>query len=162
MTQCLVDYFEDGDGYFWHHRCLLISDGSGRWVGCTPDFEYMIIDLSEHRVVLLERKQIVPDRYHGQLYMFNRNDVGDAVLEEMHRRARSLASLLGFRQAAGTSPGRWVVSDTAHQAFREEVPAEICGVDTEFIAKGTTSLVRIDSIWTTAELVSEDVKKLEE
>jgi hypothetical protein len=80
----------------------------------------------------------------------------------MHRRANALASLLGFKQAAGTSPGKWVVSDTAHPAFGEAVPAEVCGVDDEFVSRGSTALVRIDNTWVTAELVSEDNKEFEE
>ena len=36
--QVLVDFFQDVDGYHWHHRVLRHSLAPGVYVAITPDF----------------------------------------------------------------------------------------------------------------------------
>eukprot|EP00974_Lingulodinium_polyedra_P000836 78836-Lingulodinium_polyedra.AAC.1 len=47
--QVLIDFFDDFEGYFWHHRLLLIGGQAGRWITSSPDFELAVTDLSAHR-----------------------------------------------------------------------------------------------------------------
>lgn len=41
----------------WHARLLFISDGAGKWNGATPELSIQVVDLTVHRVILLERSR---------------------------------------------------------------------------------------------------------
>eukprot|EP00974_Lingulodinium_polyedra_P049508 4759299-Lingulodinium_polyedra.AAC.1 len=62
-TQVAIDFFQDPDGFIWHHRLLLVKLGDGaRWAAATPTLEVEMCDLSNHRVVPLARAAPVPQR----------------------------------------------------------------------------------------------------
>ena len=67
--QALIDFWGDEDGFFWHHRILLLPGASpGRWIVATPDLEVQFTDISEHRVVPLARAEEFPADYRGYIY----------------------------------------------------------------------------------------------
>eukprot|EP00971_Amphidinium_carterae_P087653 1734223-Amphidinium_carterae.1 len=71
--QCLVDFFEDPNGYRWHMRLLLIQGGSNssRWIWATPDLEVQVGDLSDHRIVALSKGQPLPPDKIQETYGFD-------------------------------------------------------------------------------------------
>eukprot|EP00959_Pyramimonas_sp_CCMP1952_P266274 5566918-Pyramimonas_sp.AAC.1 len=41
--QCLIDFFEDENGFHWHHRLLLKpTPVPGRWIICAPDLSCLL------------------------------------------------------------------------------------------------------------------------
>ena len=69
--QCLLDFFNDANGFNWHHRLLLRpTPAPGRWIICTPDLSAQVAGLNAHRIVALERDsatpaQVAPQRLHS-------------------------------------------------------------------------------------------------
>ena len=55
FNQVLVDFPEDANGFVWHHRLLLISLGGSRWICVTPTLSVQVVDLGNHRVIVLPR-----------------------------------------------------------------------------------------------------------
>eukprot|EP00974_Lingulodinium_polyedra_P074930 7260372-Lingulodinium_polyedra.AAC.1 len=53
QLQVIVEFPEDGNGFYWHHRVCLQRLGPGRFVMLTPDLEFTVCDLNEvaHRLV---------------------------------------------------------------------------------------------------------------
>ena len=64
-----------------------------------------------------------------------------------------LGALVPGQVPAGTSPGVWLISDTAHPQFGEELPRDIAARG--IVQRGSAALVEIDHVWTTAELVGD-------
>eukprot|EP00972_Heterocapsa_arctica_P105885 15597691-Heterocapsa_arctica.AAC.1 len=71
--QCLIDFFNDEGGFFWHMRVLIFASNAsnGRWVGTTPDHEIQVIDLSKHRVIPLTRSTDLPSEQVRETYAFD-------------------------------------------------------------------------------------------
>ena len=43
------DFFNDGNGFYWHQRILLNTDGQGRWTVVTPTSQVQLADLGVGR-----------------------------------------------------------------------------------------------------------------
>ena len=94
--QVLVDFWEDEDGYFWHHQLLLLqASQAGRWLVATPDLEVQLADLSTHRVVPLQRSDVFPATYRGTIYAFDPDIITGAQIEVLRRSARFLLEIMG-------------------------------------------------------------------
>ena len=84
--QVLIVFLEDEGQYFWHHRLLLIpTTESVKWVLATPDYEVQTSDLSEHRIVPLQRNAEFPENQRGFIYAFDPEDCSEARVEVMRR-----------------------------------------------------------------------------
>ena len=156
-----IDFFEDEDGLFWHARILLAATPTaGVWIAGTPDYDVESLELKNHRVVPCTRGAAYPVRVRNELYAFE-SPIPDWNLREMREMARDLLGVLGAlvpgQVPAGTSPGVWLVSDTAHPQFGEELPRDIAARD--IVQRGSVALVEIDQLWTTAELVGDTEKE---
>ena len=66
--QIAIDHWDDEQGFFWHHRVLLVGAGNGKWIWATPDFEVQFHDLSTHQVVPIPRNSAFPERVTGGRY----------------------------------------------------------------------------------------------
>ena len=103
QRQCLIDFFDDGDGLRWHARVLVHQSphGDGKWVGFTPNLEAQIVDLSEHRVVALGRNRPLPaDRLH-ETYAFE--ELRYVELQAALGECRALAEMVGYLKPVGPS-----------------------------------------------------------
>ena len=121
-----IDFFEDEDGLLWHARILLAATPTaGVWIAGTPDYDVESLELKNHRVVPCTRGAAYPVRASSELYAFE-SPIPDQNLREMRGMARDLLGVLGAlvpgQVPAGTSPGLWLISDTAHAQFGEELP----------------------------------------
>ena len=159
QKQCLIDFFDDADGFCWHHRVLLYSSGNkdGRWIACSPDHDLEVLDLSRHRVLPLARAGPYPrDREAEGIYKFD--PVPADALEDIFRRAKDLAEMVGFPLAAGTlvETGRWRLSDSAGTMFGALVPTEAFAAEDATVVRGEVGLVKIEGAWTAMELVRDD------
>jgi len=123
LKQVLIDFFDDEDGYFWHHRILLVKGEPGVWIAATPTLGIQRLDLNEHRVLPLSRVAGFPAEVEGQLFNFDGSTTA-ATLTELKAKGQALASVLGFTRPVvdGSTAGLWVISDTGSDAFGEEVP----------------------------------------
>ena len=160
MKQVLVNYPDDADGFFYHHRCLVAMGPDGKWVGITPDHEIVIVNVVEFQagLVPLRRNGEFPAFLQGCIYAFaafqgnEEQDLRDECFE--------LAALLGFpnRQVVPTL-GVWRISDTASDLFGEQVPEEATSDESVMVVRGATALVKLageDEGWTTAERVLDE------
>ena len=75
QRQVLIDFYDDPNGFYWHHRVLCHTVGPGIWVALTPDFEATSVNLDEHRVVALPRAGPFPrQQVQEGCYHFNEID----------------------------------------------------------------------------------------
>ena len=151
--QVLVYFPDDANGLFWHHRILIVPLGGGRWTWITPDLDVQSADLTQHRVIALSRGQAFPARRRAECYGFD--PIDPAELEPLVREARELAIVMGadpadVNQSQPAAVKVWRIADLSHQAFGEEVPAGVEGVEDLWEARGRTALVKIDDAWTFA------------
>ena len=167
--QVLIDYWDDPAEFYWHHRILLLpTQEPGRWVTATPDYAVETQDLSEHRIIPVQRNAEFPVDYRGYIYCFDVDDTTGPRLEVMRRQARALAEIMSGGKIQNEVPdgATWRVSDTAHASFGMEIPTAIIGDADHFVTRGRSGLVAFDpededdQEWVTAELVpSEDHDK---
>ena len=157
--QCLIDFFDDPNGFLWHHRLLLKpTPVPGRWVVSTPDHSVEVCDLNAHRVVALERNAPIPPNRAGQSYVFD--PVSAQELEGLRRQARSLLDIMGVT-SAGDAPATavsWRVADPAHPAFNEELPVGVTGDQDSFMPAPDNSIgmAKIDDEWVAVAAVAPD------
>ena len=163
--QVLIDYWDDPAEFYWHHRILLLpTQEPGRWVTATPDYSVETQDLSEHRIIPVQRNAEFPADYRGYIYCFDTDDCSEARIEVMRRQARALAEIMSGGVVRTDIPdgATWRVSDTAHSSFGMEIPTAIIGDADHFVTRGKTGLVAFDPEdeddpgWVTAELVVQD------
>ena len=161
--QVLVDFWEDADEYYWHHRILLAQTGTpGQWIWATPDFEVAVADLTAHRVVPLQRDEEFPVDYRGYIYSFDPDATSENRIEVMRRQARALTEIMGANPSAPPEGSSWRVADTAHSAFGQEIPTSILNQGEYFITRDRVGLVAFDPTdedekeWVLAELVDID------
>jgi hypothetical protein len=134
--QCLIDYFEDEDDLYWHHRLLLEpTPVPGVWVVATPDFDVERLDLNAHRVIALSRNSAFPAAHVPYLYPFD-TPLAAATLSRLRQRGRDLLVILGVvahgvldRAAAFT----WRVADTSSAAFGDVVPVAVVADPEQFM-----------------------------
>ena len=70
--QVLVDFFEDENQFWWHHRVLFIKgDGSGEWIAATPSLSIQMVDLRAHRVIPLDRHTDIGAEFRGRSFLFD-------------------------------------------------------------------------------------------
>eukprot|EP00971_Amphidinium_carterae_P128266 2541188-Amphidinium_carterae.1 len=94
----------------------------------TPDLEIQYQDLTQHRVIALQRGFPVPERISQSFYTFDPIDV--VTMERLRVEARSLAEVLGISVPGSVGlSARWVFADPAHDKFGEEVPQEVIDDD---------------------------------
>ncbi|CAK0868029.1 unnamed protein product, partial [Prorocentrum cordatum] len=150
-TPCLVRY-DDDENFQWHHRVLLVKGPDQWWVWVTPDGEIAAANLGGFRVVALQRGGAFPDRYRGNIYVFDDADVDAEEMHQYYREARALGDILGYPASAAplARDERWFVSDPTSPQYGEEVPAASVGNDEVLIRRGEVGLVLIDDVWQTA------------
>ena len=150
QRQVLVDFFQDPDGYRWHHRVLAVPLGGSRWVWITPDHDVEAADLGDHRVVVLTRGQAFPAGRAAETYGFDPFDDGE--LNGLLGEARSLAEILGvtIAQPLGLQARPWRIADLLHDAFGKEVPPQAIDNEDIWVSKDERALVQIDGSWTYA------------
>ena len=141
--QILIDFYDDEDGYFWHHRLLLLKlDGPGKWIAASPDHEVESVDISTHRVIPLRRHAQFPDRVRGQIYAFD--PIGDEELRTLNVEVRALAQVLAPGGAAGAASGDscWLVADTALEDFGNEVPDSVLSDPSRLRSEGAVGIAQ--------------------
>ena len=105
--QVLIDFWEDGGDFYWHHRILLVATNCPVKLICaTPDYKVALVDLSVHRVVPLTKDEVFPTDYRGYIYSFDTEDNAEARVEVMRRHARSLVDHERRPRAGGRSGRR--------------------------------------------------------
>jgi hypothetical protein len=158
VRQCLIDFYEDEGGFFWHHRVLLIKGDGLQWIWLTPDGEVQRGSLAEHRVVPLRRGGVYPPNCAAEgVYGFDPLAPGE--LDGYMADARALAVLLGFPGVGDAEPGapvalRWFVSDNLSEAFGFELPPDAVANPNVFIRRGDVALTEINGQWTTAKSIT--------
>ena len=150
-VQVLVDFPLDANGFFWHHRLLVVPLGGSVWIGCTPDESIQRIDLSGHRVIVLRRNSPFPAARLAETYAFDEVGFTAAVRDRVVEECRALATVHGGVPAAAVAgDNTWRICDTSHASFGELVPAAVLSDDQLFVERGDEALVRVDGKWTHA------------
>ena len=114
-VQVLVNFPNDGQGFFWHHRVLLCRVAGSRWLTLTPDLEIAEHDLGQLRHRVLPRLSPFPPDIAGEVYAFD--PVGVAVLNGFKRQAKTMAIILGEGDLPDSEATCWVRSDTRDPDF---------------------------------------------
>ena len=152
--QVLVDFFDDVNDFWWHHRLLLIKgEGSGEWIAATPTLSVQMLDLKQHRVVPLERNSRVSVEIQDHAFLFGA--LTAAELGELLKKARALSAAFGV-QKKDVEEGRWIVADPSSIHFATVVPIEVLESDTECVIREATGLVRIDDDWVSMQKIADD------
>jgi hypothetical protein len=117
--QVIVEYEEDEDGFYWHHRVLLKRIGGPKWVALTPDQDLETIDLNEMHHIVLERNADFPRAQRPYVYCFD--DLSRSTLDAHKRRAATQAALLGLRADVEMGQMVWVVGEIDRDDFGDTV-----------------------------------------
>ena len=142
-----IDFYDDADGFFWHHRVHLHRLDGARWVFATPTLDVETVDLAEHRVV-----PIGPNvanflaRIADELFAFD-PQIDPNDLARIRCQACELALVLGAPAGAAVAvPGdaEWLYADTALVNFAEKVPYTIMGSPDTSVVREAAGLARID------------------
>ena len=146
-AQVAIDFYDDADGFFWHHRVLLHRLDGARWVVATPKLDVETVDLALHRVVPIGRNVAnFPARVADELFAFDPQiDPNDLV--RIRGQARELAGVLSVAaDAAPAVPGdsEWLFADTALVNFGEKVPDAVMGSQDTSVVCEAVGLARID------------------
>ena len=152
LKQVLVDFFDDEEGYFWHHRLLVVKGDPGIWIAATPTLGIQRLDLSEHRVLPLSRVGAFPPEVRGQLFSFDLA-ITVAELAEIKAKAQALASILGFARPVidGSTAGVWVISDPTSEAYGSDVPVAALASPDVCLIRGQCGMVCIEQNWLAME-----------
>ena len=152
LKQVLIDFFDDEEGFFWHHRLLLVKGDPGIWIAATRTLGIQRLDLNAHRVLPLTRVSAFPPEVQGQLFNFDPATTA-GELTELKAKSQALASVLGFARLVidGATAGLWVISDTASDSFGEEVPVAALASPDVCVIRGQCGLVCIDQTWVPME-----------
>ena len=163
--QVLVDFPEDDDGLYWHHRVLIFETlVPGVWVAVSPDFEVLRLDLNQHRVMTLGRDALFPASRKGEIYHFDAS-LTDEEVRLFVCEARELLKLLGGSPASAAdtqqSIQRWIIADPTSDMFGEELPAGVNGDPDNFISPDedgeepySVALVKVYGKWVLAQQVA--------
>ena len=151
--QVLVDYFEDANDFWWHHRLLLVRTNTvGEWIAATPTHGVCLVDLKEHRVIPLERNSEIPADVRANAFIFE--ELSEDQLDSLMRRAYDLAGSYGMDLAPIEDLGRWVISDTASDHFGKKIPNTALSSPDTCVMRDTVGLVRLDERWLPMEKVA--------
>ena len=144
---------------YWHHILLIRLDGA-RWITADPTGQLACDDLAlEDEVIPLVRAADFP--VAGRPLLAH-DALTDLEMDDLRRRAAQLAEVLGLPAGAAAVPvadTQWLVSDTAHPMFGQEVPALVMSDPTRVRAEASVALVKLDEAdsaeqrWATAERV---------
>ena len=149
QRQVLVDFFND-PAFHWHARVLLIAaPTTGSWVCVTPDDDIEFIDLTQHRVIPLERGADLPAQHTGNMYVFDKPTPQQVA--SLEQRGKLLAETFGISLSPGSVDGTWLVSDVANPSFGQEIPGEAMADAETFVARDRVGCVRIEDEWVTCE-----------
>ena len=119
--QIIVNFPDDANGLFWHHRLLIHKVGGGRWVALTPDMEQEDINLGDMQYIVLERRREFPAPQAPYVYAFD--DVTAADLRQAKRLAVLRATLLDDEDPQEAGDFGWVIFDAQHARFGERLTA---------------------------------------
>ncbi|CAK0814522.1 unnamed protein product, partial [Prorocentrum cordatum] len=148
----LIDFFDDPNGFFWHHRLLLQTDGKGMWTAVTPTGSVQVLNLGLHRALPLDRNEIIPAPYRDECFIFD--PITAAELAEFVRRGRTLAAVRGITSIGSAAPDTVRrIADPAHAAFASAVPEAAIADHACFVARGPSGLAMVDGHWVHAEAV---------
>ena len=120
--QILVSYPNDNDGFFHHHRLLLVKLGPGRWIASSPDHELECLDLTGHRYRVLSRRSAFPADIQDSIYAFD--PISRLELERLKREAKAMSVILGDVDAGELESSIWVFSDPSSAQLGKPVPAD--------------------------------------
>ena len=153
--QLLVDFFDDENGFLWHHRILMVHVTGTVWIVVTPDLSVQQLDVATKRLVVLPRNGPFPADRAAATYACDPADFTPAEVARLRAEAQAMAEILnGGPQVVAAAPvaGQevWRVSDTSHASFGEEVPPAALANPDAFKPQGEVATVLLDGQWTTA------------
>jgi len=136
--QVLRHFPNDENGLTWHHRVLLKKIGQGRWVAASPDLDLELIDLTEVRHYVLERKGLFPEDRRKQVYAFD--EVDRVTLNALKRRAALQSALLDDASQEDARAESWLIAEAGHPRFGNEVDADLLEDAPLGVTKGVVTL----------------------
>lgn len=121
--QILLHFPNDANGITEHHRILLCKLGPGRWIASSPDFELETLDLNLRRHTVIGRRSRYSDDLNDVSYVFD--PISRNELEELRRRAKTMAVILGDGAQEAIQALVWVFADPSSSRLGKEVPREV-------------------------------------
>ena len=157
LPQVALDFYDEEE-FTWHHRLLLVQVDGSKWVVSTPDHDVEVVNLADHKVVTLEKAALFPRRVKDDVYTFD--PVSDNALENLLRRGRALARVLGVKDVEVAGPpidSHWRVGDTGSERFDDIVDeAEMLQIE-RAVVRGDLGLYRASAseAWVYVERVKD-------
>ena len=94
LRQCLVNYVDDENGFFWHQRILVSRGPNLQWIWITPTRSVQLGDLTDLNILPLQRNKPLPRHLLGQIFGFDPLTVEQ--LRDLMGQAKELAEIYGF------------------------------------------------------------------
>lgn len=151
--QILRHYPNDPNGFYWHHRLLLVKVSPGIFIGATPDGDIERIDLHQTDHVALERRSDFPPPQAPYVYAFD--DLERGELEQLRRRARNMATLFNEVQLDDIEAYEWMIGDLSHPNFGETVPEDAIAAG---VSLGDLAIVELEGTEVMARRVATSEK----
>ena len=125
--QLLIQFPEDDDGLYWHHRIGLLRLSGDRWVMLTPDHEFEVHDFKEtspgcENYKLLSRNTDFPASIYKEVYAHD--PISDDDLRRFKKEARAYKILLGDEGPVEEREKVWVICDTRDSHFGKAIPED--------------------------------------
>ena len=100
--QLLVDFVDDPNGFFWHHRILLHHVKDTLWIIATPDRSVQGLDVFRHRLIMLSRKSAFPADTVNAIYGCDLADFDQVTMVRLRAEAAAMAEIFGGGPASAT------------------------------------------------------------
>ena len=146
----VLAYFGADPNFHWHHRVLLVRLSPGRWVAASPDHELEAIDLTTTRHVILGRREDFPAHLVADIYAFD--PLARAELEQLRRRAKTMAVVLGDHAIVEEVARVWVFSDADSDRLGDRLSDQQV---IEAVILGNRGLLNIDDRIESVEEIDE-------
>lgn len=140
--QVIVEFPEDEDGFYWHHRLALQRLSAGRWVMLTPDMELEVVDLTSQSYKLLLRGGRFPAPQAPYVYAFV--PISDTEIAKMKRHTKGFVELLGEGDVGEASALVWAVCDPRGALFGKIVPTDVVEDDGSFACVGSRGVAQFE------------------
>ena len=121
--QVIVEFPEDPNGMYWHHRVALHRLAPGRWVMLTPDLELEVVNLLEQSHRMVGRCSPFPRAQAPYVYAFD--PISVAEINRQKKLARGYRALLGDAAVDEVAKMVWVICDVRDAHFGKVIPEDV-------------------------------------
>ncbi|CAE8717298.1 unnamed protein product, partial [Polarella glacialis] len=141
--QILVEFPNDADACYWHHRVLLKRIAGPNWLCLTPDHDICRHNLETSNHLVLDRAAQFPAAQRAFVYAFD--PIDRASLEGFKRIATTQAALLGDGGDVEVQAFVWVICDTSRSDYGNVVDSRLVNDPLTGVAFGAKGIIKVAS-----------------